>query len=214
MSFRNQPIVVHLIWMILLVATVWALFLGRWPIAFVSVLTFVITLLPGPLFNRLSIKLPMRFLAAIAVFVFATLFLGEVFDFYERYWWWDFLLHGGSAIGFGLVGFLLVFFMFEGDRYAAPPIAVSMVAFCFAVTIGAAWEIFEFAMDQAFGLNMQKSGLVDTMWDLIVDMVGASIGATAGFFFLKGRELGGLSGMIDEFVRLNRRFYGKLRKRR
>ena len=214
MTFRDQPIVVQVIWAILLVATIWALFSARWSVAFVSVVTFLVTLLPNLIFNRLSITLPTRFLGAIVVFIFATLFLGEVFDFYERYWWWDILLHGGSAVVFGLVGFLLVFFMFEGDRYAAPPIAVSFVAFCVAVTLGVAWEIFEFAMDQLFGLNMQKSGLVDTMWDLIVDMLGASVGATAGFFFLQGRELGGLSGVIDEFVSLNRRFYRKLRHRR
>ena len=29
--------------------------------------------------------------------------------------------------------------------------------------IGAVWEIFEYGMDQTFGLNMQKSGLDDTM---------------------------------------------------
>ena len=38
---------------------------------------------------------------------------------------------------------------------------------CFAITIGALWEVFEFGMDQLFGLNMQKSGLLDTMGDLI-----------------------------------------------
>jgi uncharacterized membrane protein YjdF len=209
----QQPAVVRVIWAILLVAGLWALFLGRWSVGFVAIATFVVTLLPGPLFDRLDIKLPTNFLAAIAVFAFATLFLGEVLDFYERFWWWDIALHGGSAVSFGLVGFLFVFFMFEGNRFAAPPIAVAFVAFCFAVTIGCAWEIFEFGMDQIFGLNMQKTGLVDTMWDLIVDMIGAAIGATAGFFFLKGRELGGLSRVIDEFVSMNRKFYRKLRKR-
>ncbi|MGB5558955.1 MAG: hypothetical protein WBN04_13205 [Paracoccaceae bacterium] len=214
MKFREQPYVVQLIWAILLVAGIWALVSMRWSVAFVSAATFVATLLPGIFLNRLSIRLPTKFLGAIVVFVFATLFLGEVFDFYGRYWWWDVVLHGGSAIGFGLTGFLFVFFMFEGDKYAAPPIAVAFVAFCFAVTIGATWEIFEFGMDSLFGLNMQKSGLVDTMWDLIVDVVGASIGAIAGFFFLKGREMGGLSALIEEFVSLNRHFYRKLRKRR
>jgi len=214
MKLRDQPIVVLVIWTILLVAVLWSLFSMRWSIAFVSVATFIVTLLPGPLFHRLAIVLPTKFLAAITIFIFATLFLGEVFDFYERYWWWDILLHGGSAVGFGLIGFLFVFFMFEGDKYAAPPVAVAFVSFCFGVTIGVAWEIFEFSMDQIFDLNMQKSGLIDTMGDLIVDMIGASVGATAGFFFLKGRQLGGLSAMIDEFVSMNRRLYSKLRKHR
>lgn len=85
-----------------------------------------------------------------------------------------------------------------------------MIAFCFALAMGALWEIFEFAMDQIFGLNMQKSGLVDTMTDLIVDTVGALIGAISGFFWLKGQQVG-VAGMIEEFVQLNRQGFRKLR---
>ena len=111
-----------------------------------------------------------------------------------------------------IVLFLFVFFLFEGDRYAAPPWALGLIAFCFALSIGALWEIFEFTMDQLFGLNMQKSGLIDTMWDLIVDTGGALFGASAGFLYLKGRTTT-LGGMIEEFVELNRNGYRKLRER-
>jgi hypothetical protein len=211
---RNHPYVTWAIWTILIADTVFALATQRWTVVFVSVSALVLTILPALFVSRFSIRLPMSFLAAISIFVFCTLFLGEVYDFYERYWWWDILLHGMSAVAFGLIGFLFVFYMFEGDRYAAPPIAVAFTAFCFAVTIGTLWEIFEFAMDQAFGLNMQKSGLVDTMGDLIVDMIGATIGAASGFLFLKGRERGGLNGLIAEFVHLNRDAYKRFRQRR
>ncbi len=67
-------------------------------------------------------------------------------------------------------------------------------------------------MDQLFGLNMQKSGLIDTMWDLIVDTGGASLGAFAGFLFLKGRQLGGLTGVLQEFTQKNRKWFRKLRR--
>lgn len=211
---RDQPYVTWAIWAVLIVDTVLALATQRWTVVFVSVSALVLTVLPSLFVSRFRIKLPMSFLAAISVFVFCTLFLGEVYDFYGKYWWWDIVLHGGSAVGFGLIGFLFVFYLFEGDRYAAPPIAVAFVAYCFAVTIGTVWEIFEFAMDQTFGLNMQKSGLADTMGDLIVDTVGATIGATAGFLFLKGREHGGLTGAIAEFLRLNRAGFRKFRSRR
>jgi len=210
MVLPKRPIIVWVIWIILLGSAVVAAATARWSVAFVSLAAFVLTILPSIFVRRFDIQLPMQFLVAIAVFVFATLFLGEVFDFYERYWWWDVLLHGGSAVGFGLIGFLFIFVMFEGDKYAAPPLAVSFVAYCFAITIGAAWEIFEFAMDQLFGMNMQKTGLMDTMWDLIVDMIGASLGATAGYFYLKGLELGGLFGVIDAFVSQNKKLFKKL----
>lgn len=210
---RNQPYVTWAIWLILIGDTIFALATQRWTVVFVSVSALVLTILPALFVARFRIRLPMSFLAAISLFVFCTLFLGEVYDFYERYWWWDILLHGGSAMAFGLIGFLFVFYLFEGDRYAAPPIAVAFTAFCCAVTIGALWEIFEFGMDQVFGLNMQKSGLVDTMGDLIVDTIGASVGALAGFLFLKGREIGGVSAAIDEFLRLNRGAYAKFREK-
>lgn len=209
---RRQPIVVQAIWTVLVVAFLVALITARWSLAFVSVATFGLSLAPVLFQRRFGILLPVRFFGWIVIFVFATIFLGEAFDFYNRFWWWDVLLHGGSALAFGLIGFLFVFMLFEGDRYAAPAWAIAFVGFCFALSIGTMWEIFEFAMDQLFGLNMQKTGLVDTMWDLIIDTLGAGIGATVGFFYLKRLEFGGLTGMLQEFIHANRRFFRKFRR--
>ncbi|MHC0054883.1 hypothetical protein [Actibacterium sp. D379-3] len=211
MKLRRQTIVIYAIWLILLVTFAGALVTARWSVAFVSVATVGLSLLPELVVRRFQVRLPVGFYAMTTLFLFGTLFLGEVFDFYERYWWWDILLHGGAAMGFGLVGVIFVLLLFEGDRYAAPPIALALIAFSVAMTIGAVWEIFEFAMDQLFGLNMQKSGLIDTMWDLIVNAIGASAGAAAGFLYLKGREWGGMTHLIGEFVRLNRRLFRKFR---
>ena len=99
--------------------------------------------------------------------------------------------------------------LFEGDKFAAPPSAIAFITFCVAMTMGAIWEVFEFFMDQSFGLNMQKSGLLDTMWDLIVNTIGAALGATAGFFYLKRRHFGWLSYLIDKFVKANQRLFRK-----
>ena len=63
-----------------------------------------------------------------------------------------------------------------------------LLAFAIAVTVGAMWEIFEFLMDLWFGLNMQKSGLTDTMGDLIVDVIGAGIASWIGYAYLRGKD--------------------------
>lgn len=212
MRFSEIPYLTWGVWLILSAATVLALLTQHWSNVFVSVTALILTVLPSLFSSRFKIRLPVSFLAAISLFVFGTLFLGEVFDFYERFWWWDIMLHGLSAVGFGIIGFLFVFYLFEGDKYAAPPWALGFFAFCFAVAIGAMWEIFEFGMDQLFGLNMQKSGLMDTMTDLIVDSVGAFVGGVSGFLWLKGQQVGP-AGMIEEFVLLNRNAYRKLRGR-
>ena len=200
------PYLMIAIWIILGGATLFAALTQHWSNVFVTATALVLTVLPPIIDDRFNIHLPMSFLAAISLFVFGTLFLGEVFDFYNRYWWWDILLHGASAAGFGIIGFLFVFYLFQGDKYDAPPWALAMFAFSFALAIGALWEIFEFGMDQLFGLNMQKSGLVDTMADLIVDTLGAFLGAFSGFVWLKGRD-GYLSSWIGEFIETNRSLY-------
>ncbi|WP_343079322.1 hypothetical protein [Ostreiculturibacter nitratireducens] len=210
---RAQPPLLQFMWATLLVAVVAALIERRWVLVFEAVATILMSMMPVFFARRFGIRLPLRFVAGIGLFLYATIFLGEAYDFYDRYWWWDVLMHGGAAMGFGLMGFLFIFMLFEGDRYAAPAWAMAMIAFCFSVTLGALWEIFEYAMDVNFGMNMQKSGLVDTMWDLIVDVIGASFGAAAGFFYLKGRDLGGLTGVIAEFVEINRRFFRRFGRR-
>ncbi|WP_371224021.1 hypothetical protein [Roseovarius sp. 2305UL8-3] len=210
--FAEQTWVARLIWLLLLGVVLWALATFRWEQAFVGMATLALSLTPVLAARWADIRVPPSFIAAIVMFIGGTVFLGEVFDFYERYWWWDMVMHGGSAVGFGLIGFVLVFMMFQGDRFAAPPFAMAVFAFCFAIAIGTAWEVFEFAMDQLFGLNMQKSGLNDTMGDLMVNGIGAVLGASAGYAYLKEWARGGLPRVIAEFVDSNPRFFRRRRK--
>ena len=210
--FAEQTWLAKGIWALLVLFMLDALFVGNWPLAFVSLATLVLSMAPVYVARWAEIVVPPSFVAAIVMFVGGTLFLGEVFDFYERFWWWDIAMHGGSAVGFGLIGFVLVFMMFQGDRFAAPPFAIAFFAFCFALAIGALWEIFEFGMDQLFGFNMQKSGLMDTMGDLMVDTAGALVGAGSGWAYLKWQSKGGLGRIIDDFVARNPRFFSRFKR--
>ncbi|VTO17566.1 hypothetical protein [Brevundimonas vancanneytii] len=211
MTIRTKPPfpwLLALTWLVLLGAAVGGFLTGEFSVTFVGAGTFLLTLIPFWLAPRIGLNLPIGFVTAIAVFLCATLFLGEMGDFYERYWWWDVVLHGGSAVAFGLVGALLMLMLVQGRQLKAAPLTVAFFAFCFAVTIGALWEIWEFMLDQVFGLNTQKSGLVDTMWDLIVDSIGALIGAGAGWAYLKGRQGGPLVRAMRAFIDKNRRLFG------
>ena len=201
------------IWAMLLATALIALGLARWSLAFVSLATLALSLVPPLLAERLSLRLPLPFLLFTTFFFFASIFLGEAFDFYERLWWWDIALHGLSAIGFGLTGFLFIFMLFEGDRFAAPASAIAMISFCVAMTVGGLWEIFEYGMDVTFGLNMQKSGLDDTMGDLIVDAIGGLIGSITGYFYLRYESAGLLGRGLAQFIQMNQRLYQKSKRR-
>jgi hypothetical protein len=211
MILKGQSWLVYTIWAVLVGSFLYELVDENWRMAFVALTTLAATLVPAFVADRYQIRIPVYFVAGMVLFVFATIFLGEALDFYEHIWWWDLVLHGTSAMGFGLVGVILALVLFEGDRYAAPPWAIAAIAFSISLTINSLWEIFEFTMDESFGLNMQKSGLDDTMWDLIAGAGGAIVGAAAGYAFLKGRDKSGLPGLIAEFVARNRAFFRKAR---
>ena len=102
-----------------------------------------------------------------------------------------------------------------GSRIAVRmrPRFVALFAFVFAVAVGALWEIFEFAMDRLGGTQMQKpmfgdpSGLTDTMWDLIVDTLGAAAVSGLGWWYMHRHERSFIARWIGEFVRRNPRLF-------
>ena len=211
--YTDARLLTRVIWVLLILSTLVALVLGRWSSAFVSGATLVLSLAPPVIASRWSLSLPRGYLLATTLFIVCSIFLGEAFDFYERLWWWDIGLHGFSAVGFGLTGFLFVFMLFEGDRFAAPPSALAFISFCVGMTVGATWEVFEFFMDQVFGMNMQKSGLTDTMGDLIVDAVGSAVASLAGYFYLKDWRTGIFGRAVNAFVLRNRGLYQRFKDR-
>jgi len=124
------------------------------------------------------------------VFLFAANFLGSIMNFYEMFWWWDIFLHTFSGILLGFGGIVIVYTLNNTPNIAVKlsPFFIALFAFTFAVSMGAVWEIHEFTMDNLLGWNMQRSGLVDTMWDLIVDSIGALFAATISYFCIRTDE--------------------------
>ncbi|YCM47092.1 DUF2238 domain-containing protein (plasmid) [Verrucomicrobiaceae bacterium 227] len=174
-----------------------------------------ITSAPVILGRRLAVNIPNEYQVLAITFVFASLFLGEFRSYYARFWWWDVALHTTSGLLLGIVGFLLVFVMNEVRRIDIhmQPGFVALFAFVFAVAGGAVWEIFEFSMDRLAGTNMQKpflgdpSGLTDTMWDMIVDAIGAALISCFGWWHMKRKSRNFIKVWIEKFIERNPRLF-------
>ena len=205
---------------ILVVGGVAAVWEQQWLAALITGGIIVITLVPFFLAKRFRVFIPPEFVLLAIAFVFASLFLGEVHGYYSRFWWWDIALHTCSGFLLGTIGFLLVHVLNETEDIGVhmKPGFVAFFAFLFAVGMGAIWEIFEFGMDSFFGTNMQKkmlgdsSGLTDTMWDLIVDTLGALVVSVLGYGYVKsaGNE-SFLERLIRSFIESNPRLFDRQR---
>lgn len=188
---------------------------GQWLSAALILIIAGILLAPALFGDRVSVTVPYEFQLVILLFVFAALFLGEVRSYYERFWWWDIVLHTASGFLLGVFGFLLVYVLNENRRVdlSMRPRFVALFAFLFAVAAGAIWEIFEFAMDQVFDTNMQKpmlgdpSGLTDTMWDLVVDTLGAAAISLLGWSAMRGKRHFFIDAWIAKFIARNPRLF-------
>jgi hypothetical protein len=195
---------------------------SQWVTALQVLIIMGLTLAPVALRSRLPVRVPAEFQILAILFVFASLFLGEIRNYYERIWWWDAGLHASSGLLFGIVGFLLVYVLNENERVdiSLRPRFVALFAFTFAMAVGALWEVFEFAMDQAFGLQMQKprlgdpSGLTDTMWDLAFDALGAALISAFAWWYMIHDERSFIERWIRKFNAHNGRLFGRRRSSR
>ncbi len=203
---RIQLLMSYLMQVLMLGGLGYAIATQSWLSAFLAFGAFCVTLLPAFIRRNYKVYLPLEFDFILILFIFASLFLGEMRSYYERFWWWDLALHTSAGMIMGIIGFALVFILNRHERIAVAlaPFFVALFSFCFAEAIGVLWEIFEFSADSLLGTNMQKSGLQDTMGDLIVNTIGAGIVSTVGYFYAQGRESLMFDRMLRRFLEKNK----------
>ncbi len=166
------------------------------------ILACIITFLPSMIQRKWKIDIPNFMYILYFIFLYCAVYLGEVQNFYYLIPNWDIMLHTFSGAMLGALGFSLVGILNDEPRVHInlSPFFVAFFAFCFAVAMGAIWEIYEFTVDGLLQLNMQKymlengtalvgrAALMDTMEDLIVDAVGALTVTVLGYVLLRNRQ--------------------------
>ncbi|WP_430534594.1 hypothetical protein [Listeria rocourtiae] len=166
---------------------------------FECVLGVIILLLPTILSHRFKFEIPGLVYILFLVFLYASIYLGTVQKFYSTVPHWDKILHTFSGAMLGAIGFSFVNLL-NNDKHVVmkmKPGFISVFAFCFAVTLGAFWEIYEYTFDGLMNLNMQRyamsngtplvgrEALADTMGDIIVDVIGSLVFVLIGYWSLK-----------------------------
>ena len=197
------------------------------------VLVLILFLIPAFLEDMMNVSIPPLFQGIIFAFIFAAEILGEINRYYVRIPGWDTMLHTINGFLCAGVGFSMIYLLNRNSKsFNLSPLYMTLVAFCFSMTIGVLWEFFECSMDQFFDMDMQKDfivqkfssvtldplqsgnvihvhditgtvintasgetynidggyldiGILDTMKDLLVNLVGAVVFSIIGFISLK-----------------------------
>ena len=166
------------------------------------VLGIIVLLLPGAIEKKISIEIPSMMMILYTLFIYASTFLGEVRNFYYTIPHFDTLLHTFSGGMLGALGFSVIAFLNDSDKIPVTlsPLFVAVFTFCFALSLGAIWEIYEFLADGVLATNMQKFALedgtnhigrlalTDTMKDIIVDALGGLAISIIGYISLKYKK--------------------------
>lgn len=160
------------------------------------ILGLIVMAIPSIIERRWLIDIPNNMEVLYFIFLYCAIYLGEVRNFYYLIPFWDTILHAFSGAMLGALGFALVSILndYESMKVHLSPFFIALFAFCFALTAGAIWEIYEYLIEGIFKLNMQKfaledgtlligrKALSDTMKDIIVDAVSALVISVVGYF--------------------------------
>ena len=133
-------------------------------------LVLALFFIPSLLEEALKIRIPALFEGIIYCFIFAAEILGELGHFYTHIPIWDTMLHTLNGFLFAAVGFSTVELLNRTNKNInLSPLYLTMVAFCFSMTIGVLWEFFECGADIFLHQDMQKDFIVDHFQSVTLD---------------------------------------------
>ena len=201
---RRQPTVfaVYTVLRLIVLATlVSSIIRGEYESAFICLLVLGLFVLPFFIQQNFGIELPSTLEIIILLFIFASEILGELGCFFITYPNWDSILHTTTGFLCAATGFALIDILNRNSKikFELSPVYVSLVAFCFSMTIGVLWEFFEFGMDRLFLMDMQKDTIIHSITSVMLDPTNMNIPVTIGDITsvaVNGQELG-FGGYLD-----------------
>ena len=124
----------------------------------------------------LFFRLPSAYYYVLALFACAAQYFGMMFHFYERFSFFDLLLHFSSGFLLTMYGNYFCRFLVKKCSHPGIPAVITVLfSVFFAVTGAVIWEIYEFLADRFLGMTSQGIGVADTMEDLIAGSLSAVI---------------------------------------
>ena len=144
-------------------------------------------------------KIPPYHTLIFLVMMFLLLFLGgqQGLHLYTTTSWYDKFAH----FLFGIFGSIPALWVLMKFKILKNSLWCSCIfIFCFGLTLGIFWEIFEFTVDTFLNTDMQRraTGVTDTMMDIIVCSIGHIVFILWYIFEVKMKKNGLITRLIEE----------------
>lgn len=203
-KYNNEFIIVVIFTLLLLITAIYDFMVRDGEKLFRIGLTFI-TIIGAYLLYIKSFLKGSRIIYYInMIFIFLSMYLASVWDFYSitNY---DKFLHLLSGAIIAIIGYVLFLYLTnEKSRKEMKPLLSVIFVILFATAAAGVWEIWEFTTDSLFGLHAQNGSLYDTMWDIICGTVVGIITAIPIYLYSKGKKIKIIGYIIDD-VEKNRK---------
>lgn len=168
---KDKSLLVYLILRLLVVlCMVRQFFLGEYFNVFLCFVYLLLLFIPMFIQSKLKISIPTLFEIFIYLFIFSGTILGEINNFYGKIPHFDTILHTLNGFLATSVGLSLFYILNKNSKSInLSPTYLCLLSFCFSMTVGVVWEVFEFSMDKFFLMDTQKDYIVDTVSSVSFD---------------------------------------------
>lgn len=153
-----------------------------------GILTMIVMFLPRLIMKIFKFKASPFLNLLVQFFIFVSMFLGRLNNYYIKFSWWDLFLHATSGIVIFLVAYMIFLLQNDCEKDNVRPILIITYTLLFAVAMTAVWEMWEFTGDKLWGLNSQGGSLQDTMEDIIAGSAGPLLMVPLLYSYLKGKK--------------------------
>jgi hypothetical protein len=183
----------------------------------VTIVFLVVYLMSEKLYKQKFNNIPEVYYYVTMIFAFFAVYLGSYLNFYERFGWWDVILHFTSGILIGLVSIITVsyFVTIKFGKYTKKSdiLFLVIVGLLASISVAVFWEFYEYLYDYLFDGNMQRGivienadkfeieryvrksgrfidiGLQDTMQDMFLAVLGAIVAGLYSYFHFAAIQL-------------------------
>lgn len=168
---------------------------GRWHILYINLFILGLTFMPVGIKFVFKVSFPLGFeivfyLSLLLLVISEKITEGSVIQVF-------------LGVLMGIIGFVLIYVLYYNKQEKANALLVVLFSFCFAASLGAVWEVFQYVMIEK--LEMGLAGYAgDYSSQMILRMIiGGAVVSALGYIYLLLERQGLITNLMQPFISKN-----------